>query len=106
MILVFCLENINLLEAQRKDFAMFVCIACGYLWKEADNPPDECPACTAPKEKYIPYDDRAERWVKRAVAAHVMYPDADGADLRAENSALSSHIRFALVGLLGDVDKG
>ena len=69
---------------------MFVCIACGYLWKEADNPPEECPACTAPKEKYIPYDDRAERWVKRAVAAHVMYPDEDGADLRAENSALSS----------------
>ena len=39
---------------------MFVCVACGYLWKEADSPPDECPACTAPKEKYIPYDDRAE----------------------------------------------
>ena len=60
---------------------------------------------TAPKEKYIPYDDRAERWVKRAVAAHVMYPDEEGADLRAENSALSSHIRFALVGLLGDIEK-
>ena len=79
---------------------MFVCVACGYLWKEAASPPEECPACTAPKEKYIPYDDRAERWVKRAVAAHVMC-----ADLRAENSALSSHIRFALVGLLGDVEK-
>ena len=52
---------------------MFVCTACGYLWKEADSPPEECPACTAPKEKYIPYDDRAERWVKRSVAAHVMY---------------------------------
>ena len=61
---------------------MFVCVACGYLWKEADSPPEECPACTAPKEKYIPYDDRAERWVKRAVAAHVMYhPDEEGADL-------------------------
>ncbi len=84
---------------------MFVCTACGYLWKEADEPPDECPACTAPKEKYIPYDDRAERWVKRAVAAHVMYPDEEGADLRAENSALSSHIRFALVGLIGDLQK-
>ena len=36
---------------------MFVCIACGYLWKEADSPPEECPACTAPKEKYIPYDE-------------------------------------------------
>ena len=69
------------------------------------SPPEECPACTAPKEKYIPYDDRAERWVKRAVAAHVMYPDEEGADLRAENSALSSHIRFALVGLLGDIEK-
>jgi hypothetical protein len=34
-----------------------------------------------------------------------MYPDEEGADLRAENSALSSHIRFALVGLLGDLEK-
>lgn len=82
---------------------MFVCTACGYLWSDAAGPPDECPACTAPKEKYIPYDDRAERWVKRAVASHVMYPDEEGADLRAENSALSSHIRFALVGLLEEL---
>ena len=53
--------------------------------------------------KYIPYDDRAERWVKRAVASHVMYPDEEGADLRAENSALSSHIRFAVVGMLEEL---
>ena len=62
---------------------MFVCTACGYLWTDAEGPPEECPACTAPKEKYIPYDDRAERWVKKAVASHVMYPDEEGADLRA-----------------------
>lgn len=84
---------------------MFVCTACGYLWTAAESPPEECPACTAPKEKYIRYDDRAERWVKRAVAQHVMYPDEEGADLRAENSALSSHIRFALVGFGEDLKK-
>jgi rubredoxin len=84
---------------------MFVCTACGYLWKAAESPPEECPACAAPKEKYIPYDDRAERWVKRAVAQHVMYPDEEGADLRDENSALSSHIRFALVGFVEGVKK-
>lgn len=84
---------------------MFVCTACGYLWTAAESPPEECPACTAPKEKYIPYDDRAERWVKRAVAQHVMYPDEEGADLRAENSALSSHVRFALVGYGEDLKK-
>lgn len=82
---------------------MFVCAACGYLWTDATAPPEECPACTAPKEKFIPYDDRAERWVKRAVASHVMYPDEEGADLRAENSALSSHIRFAIVGMLEEL---
>lgn len=84
---------------------MFVCTACGYLWTAAESLPEECPACTAPKEKYIPYDDRAERWVKRAVAQHVMYPDEEGADLRAENSALSSHVRFALVGYGEDLKK-
>ena len=67
---------------------MFVCTACGYLWTAAESLPEECPACTAPKEKYIPYDDRAERWVKRAVAQHVMYPDEEGADLRAEKLSL------------------
>lgn len=84
---------------------MFVCSACGFLWTTAESPPEECPACTAPKEKFMAYDDRAERWVKRAAAQHVMYPDEEGADLRAENSALSSHIRFALVGFGEDLKK-
>jgi rubredoxin len=84
---------------------MFVCVACGYLWKDATGPPEECPACAAPKDKYVPYDDRAEKWVKKAVASHVMYPDEEGADLRAENSALSSHIRFALAGLLEELKR-
>jgi hypothetical protein len=34
-----------------------------------------------------------------------MYPDEEGADLRDENSALSSHIRFALVGFGEDLKK-
>ena len=73
--------------------------------KRQMNPQMNVQLAQPPKEKYIPYDDRAERHVKRAVAAHVMYPDEEGADLRAENSALSSHIRFALVGLLEDLKK-
>ncbi len=80
---------------------MFVCSACGYLFEDvekAEDLPEECPACTADPEKFVPYDQRLESWVKKAVAAHVMYPDAEGADLRAVNSALSAHIRFALVG--------
>ena len=80
---------------------MFVCSACGYLFEDvekAEDLPEECPACTADPEKFVQYDQRLESWVKKAVAAHVMYPDAEGADLRAANSALSAHIRFALVG--------
>jgi len=34
-----------------------------------------------------------------------MYPDEEGADLRAENSDLSSHIRFAIVGFDEDIRK-
>ena len=80
---------------------MYVCSACGYLFEDVDNAddlPDECPACTADPDKFVGYDSSLEPWGKKAVAAHVMFPDEDGADLRATNSALSSHIRFAVAG--------
>ncbi len=80
---------------------MFVCTACGYLFEDvesADNLPDECPACTATPDKFVEYEKGLEAWVKKAVAQHVAFPDEEGADLRDPNSALSSHVRFALVG--------
>ncbi|MDA1191425.1 MAG: hypothetical protein O3A46_07040 [Candidatus Poribacteria bacterium] len=80
---------------------MFVCSACGFLFEDVKTDgelPDECPNCTASPDKFIAYDKKLEAWVKKAVVQHVQFPDEEGADLRAANSALSSHIRFALVG--------
>lgn len=84
---------------------MFVCSACGYLFEgveTAEQLPKECPNCTASPDKFIEVDRRLESWVKKAVAQHIMYPDAEGADLKDQNSSLSQHIRFALVGASGD----
>jgi mannose-6-phosphate isomerase-like protein (cupin superfamily) len=32
------------------------CTVCGYI-HEGSEPPDECPNCGAPKEKFVPYDE-------------------------------------------------
>lgn len=80
---------------------MYVCTACGYLFENVTSPdqlPEKCPNCEATKDKFVEYDERLESWVKKAVAQHVLYPDEEGADLRAPNSALSSHVRFGIVG--------
>ena len=80
---------------------MFVCSACGYLFEgveTAEDLPEACPNCTAAPEKFIEYDRKLESWVKKAVVQHVAFPDEEDADMRAANSAISSHVRFALVG--------
>jgi len=82
---------------------MFVCTACGYLFEDvqtADQLPDKCPNCEASKSKFVEYDQRLESWVKKAVAQHILYPDPEGADLKATNSSLSTHIRFGIVGAI------
>jgi predicted nucleic acid-binding Zn-ribbon protein len=87
---------------------MFVCTACGFLLedvKSADQLPDKCPNCEATKSKIVEYDKRLESWVKKAVAQHVLYPDEEGADVKAVNSSLSSHIRFGIVGAVRAVTK-
>jgi len=33
----------------------FICTVCGYI-HEGDEPPEQCPICKAPKEKFIPLD--------------------------------------------------
>ncbi|MBM3215779.1 hypothetical protein FJZ36_12780 [Candidatus Poribacteria bacterium] len=80
---------------------MFVCTACGYLFEDvtaADQLPDKCPNCESDKRNFIEYDRKLESWVKKAVAQQVLYPDEEGANVKAANSGLSSHIRFAVVG--------
>lgn len=80
---------------------MYICTACGYLFEgveSADDLPDACPACEADPDKFVEYDRSLEPWVKKAVAGYVMYPDEDGANQRATNSALSAKVRFAVAG--------
>ena len=47
--------------------AKYVCNVCGYV-HEGDNPPDECPVCKAPAEKF----NKAEEGEKVWAAEHVV----------------------------------
>ncbi len=39
----------------------FVCAVCGYV-HEGDEPPEKCPQCNAPKEKFSEKKDGAMQW--------------------------------------------
>lgn len=40
-----------------------VCSVCGYVFEDADNLPDVCPQCKAPKSKFVVRDDApADGW--------------------------------------------
>ncbi len=50
----------------------FKCTVCGYV-HEGSEPPDKCPVCNAPKEKFIelPEDDIVTpHWAGRLFHAH------------------------------------
>ena len=37
----------------------FRCLVCGYVY-EGENPPERCPQCGAPKEKFVEIKESAE----------------------------------------------
>ena len=41
---------------------MWKCGSCGYVW-DGEEPPDKCPKCGAPKERYVKLDDKAQELV-------------------------------------------
>jgi predicted nucleic acid-binding Zn-ribbon protein len=44
---------------------MWRCGVCGYIW-DGDEPPDECPKCESPKEKYAEIEDKAAELIERS----------------------------------------
>jgi len=44
------LEIYNSLDEQRQDTEYYVCDFCGYVAE--GEPPDNCPVCTAPKNRF------------------------------------------------------
>lgn len=54
------------------------CTVCGYI-HEGPEPPEVCPVCGAPKEKFVPYieeDEKRDREAKKAKAAAKPAPKA------------------------------
>jgi len=43
----------------------WVCGTCGYVW-DGDNPPNNCPKCGAPKEKFTQLPDDKAKLVDRS----------------------------------------
>jgi predicted nucleic acid-binding Zn-ribbon protein len=44
---------------------MWQCGSCGYVW-DGEGPPDKCPKCGAPKEKFVALQDKAMELVERS----------------------------------------
>ena len=43
----------------------WVCGTCGYVW-DGDNPPNSCPKCGAPKEKFTQLPDDKAKLIDRS----------------------------------------
>ena len=74
------------------------CTICGYL-HEGTNPPDRCPFCGAPKEKYIAMDMVADEEATRALESYVarIRPDED---VKNPNSGVARNMRKAAMMVL------
>ena len=44
---------------------MWQCGSCGYVW-DGEEPPNKCPKCGAPKEKFVKLEDKAAGLVERS----------------------------------------
>jgi len=44
---------------------MWRCRVCGNVW-DGEEPPDECPKCGSPKEKYAEIDEKAAELIDRS----------------------------------------
>lgn len=44
----------------------YVCSVCGYV-HEGDNPPEECPICKAPADKFVKQDENKTQWADEHV---------------------------------------
>jgi rubredoxin len=48
------------------------CGVCGYIW-DGDNPPDNCPKCGAPKEKFVGLAEDKAKIIDRARLTNDMH---------------------------------
>lgn len=60
----------------------FVCMVCGYVY-EGENPPEKCPQCGAPKEKFVEQKEEMTWASEHAVGVANGAPEDILADLRA-----------------------
>ncbi len=44
---------------------MWRCGVCGYVW-DGEEPPEACPKCGAPREKYTQLDEKAAELIERS----------------------------------------
>jgi hypothetical protein len=44
---------------------MWRCGACNYIW-DGEEPPDKCPKCGAPKERFVELEDKPMELIERS----------------------------------------
>ena len=75
--------------------AKWVCSVCGYVY-EGENPPEQCPICKAPAEKFIKQDTEMTWAAEHVVGVAKDVPDDIKKDLRANFEGECSEVGMYL----------
>ena len=73
----------------------FVCSVCGYVY-EGDTPPERCPQCRAPKEKFVAQNDEMSWAAEHVVGVAQGVPQDIIDDLRANFNGECSEVGMYL----------
>ena len=73
----------------------WVCSVCGYVY-EGENPPEQCPICKAPAEKFIKQDTEMTWAAEHVVGVAKDVPDDIKKDLRANFEGECSEVGMYL----------
>ena len=78
-----------------KRMAKFVCSVCGYVY-EGEQPPEKCPQCGVPADKFIKQGDDKTWAAEHVVGVAQGAPEDIMADLRANFNGECSEVRMYL----------
>ncbi len=65
---------------------MWKCSVCGYI-HDGGEAPDKCPKCGAPKEKFLPVDEKAAEKIKRSRLTNDLHMELNSLLIQVEGIA-------------------
>ena len=74
----------------------WVCTVCGYVW-EGENPPEKCPQCKAPADKFKKVEEGEMSWAAEHVVGVAKIIDGLRANFAGECSEVGMYLAMARV---------